>query len=73
MPSSPTPALRAMGASNAWQPRRVPFPIAAGRTQLELLDWGRMGSEVHLWRVGDSEQLIEVGRAHLDLESRLQD
>jgi RecB family endonuclease NucS len=31
-----------------------------------------MGAEVHLWRVGDDDQLIEVGRTPLDLESRLE-
>jgi hypothetical protein len=32
-----------------------------------------MGAEVHLWAVGDDEQLSEINRAHLDLESRLQE
>ncbi len=32
-----------------------------------------MGDEVHLWRIGPDEQLTEVGRARLDLESRLQE
>jgi hypothetical protein len=32
-----------------------------------------MGAEVHLWQVGDNEQLSEITAAHLDLESRLQE
>ena len=32
-----------------------------------------MAGEVHLWRVGDDEQLIEISRTPLDLESRLQE
>jgi hypothetical protein len=32
-----------------------------------------MGAEVHLWRVAVGEQLIEIDRAPLNLESRLQD
>jgi hypothetical protein len=32
-----------------------------------------MGDEVHLWRVGPDEQLIEIKGASLDLESRLQE
>jgi hypothetical protein len=32
-----------------------------------------MGEQVHLWRIGPDEQLIEVGRAALDLEARLQE
>ena len=31
-----------------------------------------MAAEVRLWRVSDAEQLIEIGRTSLDLESRLQ-
>ena len=32
-----------------------------------------MGAELHLWRVAVGEQLIEIDRAPLNLESRLQD
>ncbi len=32
-----------------------------------------MGAEVHLWRVGDHDKLIEISPNHLDLESRLQE
>jgi hypothetical protein len=32
-----------------------------------------MGDEVHLWQIGPSEQLSEISRAKLDLESRLED
>ena len=32
-----------------------------------------MGAEVHLWRVGDHDKLIEIGPKPLDLESRLQE
>jgi hypothetical protein len=38
-----------------------------------LLNSGRMGDEVHLWRIGPDEQLTEIGRAPLNLESRLQE
>ena len=40
---------------------------------MEFLDSGRMGAEVHLWRVGDHDKLIEIGPKPLDLESRLQE
>jgi endonuclease NucS-like protein len=42
-------------------------------TGWRLLDSDRMGAEVHLWRVAVGEQLIEIDRAPLSLESRLQD
>jgi Endonuclease NucS C-terminal domain len=32
-----------------------------------------MADEVHLWQIGAGEQLTEIERAHLDLESRLQE
>jgi hypothetical protein len=32
-----------------------------------------MGAEVHLWQIGHNDQLSELRRAHLDLESRLQE
>jgi hypothetical protein len=38
-----------------------------------LLDFARMGAEVHLWQVVASEQLNEIVPARLDLESRLQE
>ena len=42
-------------------------------TGWRLVDSDRMGAEVHLWRVAVGEQLIEIDRAPLNLESRLQD
>ena len=42
-------------------------------TRSRLLDFGGTGAELHLWRVAVGEQLIEIDRAPLDLESRLQD
>ncbi|MBM2821844.1 MAG: hypothetical protein HW413_590, partial [Thermoleophilia bacterium] len=32
-----------------------------------------MGDEIHLWRIGPDEQLVEISRTSLSLESRLQE
>jgi hypothetical protein len=51
----------------------APDEVACCRSERRILDSGRMGAEVHLWQVGDDERLSEIGRARLDLESRLQE
>lgn len=35
----------------------------------ELVESGRMGADVHLWRIAADEELIESGRAALHFES----
>jgi hypothetical protein len=69
----PPSRARASSAARSRSPSEQAGGARPRRLWIRLLHSGGIGDEVHLWRVAANDQLIEIGRGALNLESRLQE